>query len=267
MTRWAVLISIIFGLAAAWLVYDYGRSLKQQEAGVTYLQLRPDVDISRNSPVPAEALGSVVLPEAYADMSGFAIPDNPQNRSWLAGRDATRDIAGGSLLLYEHFSESPTESFSGAITPGYRAMSLAVGPDTAVSFFIQPGSRVDIIGAFKTVEYRTVEIPEQLRNNPDIDLEAAATPMPMESYVAKTLVQNVRVLAVGGADSPRGYQQISDGGYGTITVEVTPRQAEELVFAIPQLEGKLSAVLRNPADGEIVDIPQVYWDDLGAKAL
>ena len=31
------------------------------------------------------------------------------------------------------------------------------------------------------------------------------------------------------------------------------------------LEGKLSAVLRNPADAEIVDIPQVYWDDLGGS--
>jgi Flp pilus assembly protein CpaB len=265
MTRWAVLISVVFGLAAAWLVFDYGQSLKREEAGVAYLQLKPSVDVASNSPVPAEALGSVVLPEAYADMSGFAIPDNLQNRTWLAGRDATRDIAGGSLLLYEHFSEAPTETFSGGISPGYRAMSLSVGPDTAVSFFIQPGSRVDIIGAFKTVEYRNIDMPDHLKNNPNIDPTEASTPVPMESYVARTLAQNVRVLAVGGADSQRGYQQISDGGYGTITVEVTPRQAEELVFAMPQLEGKLSAVLRNPADGEIVDIPQVYWDDLGAS--
>ncbi len=265
MTRWAVVISLLFGLAAAWLVWDYGQSLKKEEAGIAYLQLRPNYDVASNSPIPAEALGSVVLPESYADMSGFAIPDNAQNRNWLLGRDATRDIAGGSLVLYEHFSEAPTEQFSGSIEPGHRAMSLAVGPDTAVSFFIQPGSRVDIIGAFKTIEYRTIEIPDHLKNNPDVDVDAAATPVPMESYVAKTLVQNVRVLAVGGADSPRGYQQISDSGYGTITVEVTPRQAEELVFAMPQLEGKLSAVLRNPADAEIVDIPQVYWDDLGGS--
>ncbi|MCL1856459.1 MAG: RcpC/CpaB family pilus assembly protein, partial [Kiritimatiellaeota bacterium] len=37
------------------------------------------------------------------------------------------------------------------------------------------------------------------------------------------------------------------GGYSTVTLEVTPREAEVLVFA-QQMKGRLSLTLRNPSD-------------------
>ena len=89
-----------------------------------------------------------------------------------------------------------------------------------------------------------------------------ALPMATEKVSTKTLLQNVRVLAVGRSTTRGDYLRESDRGFNTVTVEVDSLQAEKLVFAIEHARGSLVMVLRNPADTKSEKIPAVEWDTI-----
>ncbi|WP_181699737.1 Flp pilus assembly protein CpaB [Chthonobacter albigriseus] len=76
--------------------------------------------------------------------------------------------------------------------------------------------------------------------------------------VTRTFLQNVRVLAVGNATTSRAVAN-SDQAYSHVTIEVTPAEAELLIFAMRQTDGLLNLVLRNPADTKVEELPSVNW--------
>ena len=79
--------------------------------------------------------------------------------------------------------------------------------------------------------------------------------------VTRTLLQNIKVLAVGSSVSAGNNVDGADA-YSTVTFEVTPTEAEILTFALSQATGGLSLVLRNPANTEAIDVPDVSWEEL-----
>jgi len=67
-----------------------------------------------------------------------------------------------------------------------------------------------------------------------------------KALVTCTILQNVLVLATGSRTAKARGQALS-GGYSTVTLEVTPREAEMLAFA-EQIKGRLVLSLRNRND-------------------
>ena len=117
------------------------------------------------------------------------------------------------------------------IPEGERALSIPVDSISAVSNLIDANDRVDIIASFR--------FPDQ----------EGRTSM---DTVTLTLLQNVTLLAVGQKlaipsryDSAATLQERSKT-YATVTVSVTPKEAELLVFAMQK--GKLTLTLRHPED-------------------
>lgn len=130
-----------------------------------------------------------------------------------------RDIEGGGIR---------ERGLSAVVTPGMRAVSLAVGGAAAVSSMVLPDDHVDVLGTFAF---------------PSKDFQGE-----MES-VTLTILQDVTVLATGQRTAHQFINQgaMTRGGYSTLTLEVTPREAELLVFA-QQMKGSLYMSLRNAAD-------------------
>jgi len=130
--------------------------------------------------------------------------------------------------------EGIRSGLSPIIKPGMRAVSLSISGDAAVSSLIQPNDRVDIIGTF--------QVPSQ------------ASAKTMET-VTMTLLQDVSVLATGQrlakqeieAMGNDRWSRVGNGNYSTLTFEVTPREAELLIFA-QGTQGRLTLTLRNPDD-------------------
>jgi len=124
----------------------------------------------------------------------------------------------------------PGTGLSPMINREMRAVSIAVGGPSAVSGLVQPNDRIDVLGTFS--------MPSK-------------TPGEMET-VTMTILQNVTVLATGTqlAKAPRGAdrtRRTDTTGYGMVTLEVSPAEAELLVFA-GYMKGKLTLTLRNPTD-------------------
>jgi pilus assembly protein CpaB len=123
------------------------------------------------------------------------------------------------------------------ISAGHRAMSIPVNDYAGIAGLIQPNSRVDVLVTLR---------PDNRRRD----------------RTAKVFLENLRVLSVGtelGRDE-KG-KPISAS---TVTVEVTPDQAE--LLAVAMNEGVLHLALRGFSDDDKVDTRGATPSDVLAEA-
>lgn len=165
----------------------------------------------------------------------------------VLGKRLMFPVRRGDILLWSQV-DMPRRIRSGlshVIEKGKRAISLSISGAPAVSGLVQPRDKVDIMGTF-TFPSRT-------------------NPKQVES-VTLTLMQNVAVIATGSeiAGQRSAASRNRQSGYSTITFEVTPREAELLVFA-QQTRGQLYLSLRNPDDIYYEnELPSVNFDYIEA---
>jgi pilus assembly protein CpaB len=115
---------------------------------------------------------------------------------------------------------------SAVLNAGMRAVSIAVTVTSGNAGFVSPGDHVDLI-----VTHRV-----KTRNSDNTS---------DESVVSETFVHGVRVVAVDQMlDNPENKAILAK----TVTVEVTPRQAEQIAVATEM--GKISIALRSLMAGE-----------------
>lgn len=135
---------------------------------------------------------------------------------------------------------------AGMVKPGMRAVSISVNGPNSVSGLVQPNDRVDILGTFT--------FPSRKKSG---ETEA----------VTLTVLQDVTVMATGarlGKSGLGGYSTPA-GSYSTVTLLVTPREAEMLVFA-QHVKGQLLLTLRNPEDVTFEkNLPEVDFQQIETK--
>jgi pilus assembly protein CpaB len=117
-----------------------------------------------------------------------------------------------------------TSSMAALLTPGMRATSVAITPDTSVAGFVLPNDRVDIVLTR--------------------ELQVQANGQTRPRTVTSTIIENVRVLAIDQAVSA-GKDQRSLAG-STATVELNATDAEKLRLA--DKLGDISLMLRGYTD-------------------
>ncbi|MCE9614534.1 MAG: Flp pilus assembly protein CpaB [Lentisphaerae bacterium] len=165
---------------------------------------------------------------------------------YVIGRKAMFNIQKGDSLNWSFLEggERTGQDLASTVTPGMRALSIAVGGAAAVSSMVRPDDHIDVLGTFT------------------FPSKAAAGEM---ETVTLTVLQDVTVLATGQqlANDARGARPSSRAaGYSTVTLEVTPREAELIVFA-QQLNGRLTLSLRNRSDVNFEsELPSVNFDRL-----
>ena len=146
------------------------------------------------------------------------------------------DIEGGSTI---------GRGLSADIKSKMRAISINVSGASSVSGMIKPNDHVDVIGTF---------------NFPDDEGK-----IKRGDPVTCTILQNVLVLATGkdtAKSRVRDGGLTGAGGYSTVTLEVTPREAEMLAFA-EQIKGRLVLALRNRSDTHYEkELPKVDFEKI-----
>lgn len=175
----------------------------------------------------------------------------PDDLNLVLGKRLKFALRREDPLLWSHVDvpERLRYGLSPMIKPGMRALSLAIAGEAAVSGLVQPNDRVDILGTFT--------------------MPSATAPGQMET-ITLTILQDVSVLATGTrlARSEGGYQSAFEGrptSYSSVTLEVTPREAELLVFA-QNMKGQLTLTLRNPDDVSFEkDLPAVNFKQFESK--
>jgi Flp pilus assembly protein CpaB len=164
-----------------------------------------------------------ILPDAYTDSSD------------IVGWFAIRKIEKGDPLTPRNVGKS-LPYLSQRISPGMRALSLPVfnADLNDTGGFIVDGDRVDLLYTVSTED-------EKFKVN------------------TQTVMQNVNVLYVPGptikTDKTDGITPISPPGDPvSVTFEVTPEQAEALIFMTNVKNGRFSMILRARKDNSEIKV-------------
>jgi pilus assembly protein CpaB len=174
-------------------------------------------------------------PLTAADLTLMDWPEGKQPQGALSrtddcvGRALVVSLAPGELVLDQEMAKREAGAgLSVALPEGMRAVSVGVDDVVAVAGFATPGTIVDVL----------------------------VTGMGPEGPVTRTLLEHVRVLAVGQELQTEGGKPQSAP---VVTLLVSPGDGERLTLA--SAEGKLHLALRNALDTNDVSPPPAY----GAK--
>lgn len=151
--------------------------------------------------------------------------ENPTVVAELKGSIARASLIQGEPVRREKLIKSSNAGFMAAILPpGMRAVAINIDSQgaTTAGGFILPNDRVDVV--------RTSRETGKAQGD--------------DSYVSETLLQNVRVLAIGQNVQDKNGQPVVVGSNATL--ELDPAQAETVILA--QRTGQLSLTLRSMQD-------------------
>lgn len=213
----AVLAAVAFGLIAAVSVSRYLANAQEYTRNLSNVVIAK-TDIEVGSRIIAEQVTIAQLPRNVAPDGTFHKVDES-----LVGRVAIVKISAREPITESRLApEGSAAGLSAIIPEGYRAMNVRVDDVVGISGFIMPGALVDIVVV--------IEPPENSQNG---------------ERISKIVLQNIKVLANGAnLDKPKNEKEAER--VKTVTLQVTPDQAEKLALA--SSEGRLQLVMRNSID-------------------
>jgi pilus assembly protein CpaB len=234
--NWRVLVAVaavVLAGAAAYLSYEYAHKADTRAAKnierVDVLVAKSDISKGTTA---AQALNSGLISTKQVPRS--ILPATAVvNATDLTDKIAVSTISSGQFIVGDSFVK-PAEvgGFSSTVPKGHQAISITVDASHGVAGFVQPGDMVNVLW--------TGPMGDQQGG------VASANPAGVTAF----LVPSVRVLAVGqttantapasstgvgatasgqaaGASSSSSSSS-SSGNAGLITLDVTPRQAEQI---------------------------------------
>ncbi len=162
------------------------------------------------------------------------------------GAVVRRSIRAGEPIIPSMLMKPGEGGFMSAVLePGKRAVSISVNPISGNAGFVSPGDRVDLLITYRVKHGESADAGKE------------------DSIGTETFARNVRVLAVDQSlDNPENKAILAK----TITVEVTPIQAEKISVASEM--GKISVALVStgaPAseakDVKVIDVQKDLSDE------
>jgi pilus assembly protein CpaB len=227
--------AVVLAGAAAYLSYEYAHKADTRAAKdiqqVDVLVAKSDISKGTTA---AQALNSGQISTKLVPR-GVLPPSAVANAGDLTDKVAVATISKGQFIVGESFVK-PAEvgGFSSAVTKGHQAITITVDQSHGVAGFIQPGDRVNVIWSGSITAQK-------------------GSPGDVGARVSAFLVPGVKVMAVGqttantapAANTNAGLTtsgqaagasnstsaQVS-GNTGLLTLEVTPRQAEQIAQGI-----------------------------------
>ena len=164
-------------------------------------------------------------PEDNVHDSYITRSEQPDAVDAMTGHVVRAAILAGEPVRQERISDTGGGFMSTQLSPGKRAVAVKVNAGTTAGGFILPDDRVDVLHT---------TVPEGASGG-----------------VTRTVVTNIRVLAIGQqVDAPEAANSIAVGE--TATLELDPVQAE--VVSAAQASGSLSLALRSTADDSEVQV-------------
>jgi pilus assembly protein CpaB len=209
-------VAFIFAAAATAMVVLYLQKTARTAAAGPLLTpvVVSAADLSFGQTLDASKLKIAMFPNESVPKGSISVIDS------LIGQTNKVFLAQDEPVLVSKLS-SIGGGLSLMIEPSMRAISIKVDKVSGVSGFVIPGDRVDVIAV--------------------VDNQSST-----RESLAKTILQNIEVLAAGAQTEKKGNEPITAQ---SVTLLVDVESAEKLALA--QSAGKLQLSLRNPNDTEL----------------
>lgn len=172
-------------------------------------------DLPAGTIISSNYVSSRQIPESLKQSNGVLA----DNYGAIDGFRLNTSLNKGDIIMLDMVDIK--KDISALITSGRRAITIPVDDESSISTMLKPGDLIDLIITLQ-------------RN---------------DKAVAIPLMQGVKILATGNiTDSSSGEES---SNYTNITLDVTLEDAKNITLATSM--GKITAVLRNPADQIIAD--------------
>lgn len=228
--RILIVVAVLCALGAGIATFVYLNQVKQ--AYRTSGQFRPVVVAATDIPArTAITEPMVALKEMPAE---FVHPDAVADKKNVVGKITSVQITAGEMVLRGRLlqeEEKGVETLAARVPVGTRAIAVAIDSVSGVAGALVPGDRVDVVGTF------------------DVD-----------GYVSTVFLQRILVLAVNVPGGAGPGSEERGGGERTVTLAVTPREAQALTLVAER--GTVRLLLRSPKDEGTVSIPVTRLKDL-----
>ena len=213
-----IILAITFAAVASGLTYIYLQGEARQRGLAVERVVVASRDLTFGEVLGADNMKISMFPKGSIPKGSYGVVDS------LLGQVTKVFLKENEPILDSKLS-SKGGGLSLLISKNMRASSIQVDKVSGVSGFILPGDRVDVI------------------------LTARRPGGSYDDAIAKTILQNVEVLAAGEKTEQKENKVIT---VQAVTLLVDPDGAQALALASNQ--GKLNLALRNPTDEDTVKV-------------
>lgn len=220
----ALLAGLFLWLFSQEIAREYG--VVGQKVSVVYTK----VDIPSGQKVTRDMFAVKEVPSLYR----HHLAVSKDELDSVLGQVTAHKMLPNQPVLFTDFVDPRTDvELDQVVKEGWRALAIPVDKTSSFGGLLQPQDHVDILGTF--LKPGGGNTPEERERR----------------FVTITLLQNVTILATGGRVGDQAKERKADDsrsrqGFDTVTVLVTPEEAELLTFALDK--GKISMALRNEND-------------------
>lgn len=215
--RTTLLIAILLAIGTGWLTLNYVNALKRASvaSGEQQTIVVAAADIPARTQITPAMLRTVTRPASAVEPGALTDPQK------AAGQLSLITIPAGSQVTVSNVGTPATVGLPVRLSPGKRAVSIQIDKVKGVSGMVQPGDRVDVIS-----------IPPRAGNQPP---------------PAVTILRGIKVLTIGNSmETSSATPSPQEVTSTTVTLEVTPRQADLLAMA--DANTVLRLALRSPRE-------------------
>ena len=230
--RRILILAVILGLITVVALNYYLKSLTSGAPALANAAYT-DVVVAKST-IPEHTRITAEMLEVESIPLDAVHPEAIKKTEEAVGGISRTEIIKGEQLLTARVAAEGRASLSYRVPEKRRAISLPVSEVTGVSGYISPGDKVDVL-----VTYSDAEINSRV--------------------TTYTVVQNALVLATGEFTQEQDNEERQL--VSTITLAVTPGQAEVLAYAL--LKGSFHFTLRSPLDEEKVPLQHYNAENFG----
>lgn len=230
-------LSIGAALFAVFLIYSYSQEKKKEldkNLGAKKTIVRAKEDIAEMSTIYDTMLETVEIPSNYVYPDTVSVPDE------IIGHVAAIPFKKGQLIMKNMlFTPGPDTGISLQVAPNKRAVTIPVDDIRGVAKLIRPGDRVDIVA--------TVDVGKGQAQRREATILMQDVPI---LATGVSIVNNIPRLMELDASGKNVTQQSLTGDikYSTVTIEASPKEAQDLIYLLATSPGNLFFTLRNPND-------------------
>jgi pilus assembly protein CpaB len=241
------ILTLLVGLIAAGGHFTYVRGLATHATGGDKISvLSYAAPLRTGEKLTRDKLAKRSVPISYVDNRVV----REEKADDVIGLVAAVDVAAGEVIQWSDFilrQNAHAADLSDLLASGERAMTIPVDRSLSMGGLLRPGHRVDILGTFGQQENR-------------------------RDRITVTLLQNVRVLAVGKRLNAEGYATTRKEPKRSDTVTLSVGLEEAELLALSTKQGTLSLALRGRQDLRVVQgVPEVgmadVWESERRQAL
>ncbi len=257
MERRAFLLSVGLSVLAMYLVYQYISSEDEklhEQYGVFYTMVVASRDILQFETIRPTDIELVKVP--YAMLPPGHITDPADVIDAVAAVPITK---GEHILDNKIISKNVYSGLDTQIAQGRRAISIPVNVKSALGYMLRPGNRVDLAAHFeyKASGSNISEVKVFLQ-----DLLVLAAGRTIQLTPPRGVDQNLVGAVAESAKNMESRPTIADvretlnfaktdPNFQTVTLEVTPQQAQTIVYVMTVFSDSIICMLRHSDDRQL----------------